>query len=130
MKEKMQQIQTEQAPQAIGPYSQAIQTNKNTTIYFSGQIPLDPKTMNMVSDDFRAQANQVFTNLEKVAQAAGGNLDDVLKLTIYLTDLNDFKVVNEVMLQYFKEPYPARTTIQVVALPKAAKIEIDAIMAL
>jgi len=120
-------IHTEKAPAAIGPYSQAIKTNN--IIYFSGQIPLDPKTMVLVSDDIAKQTEQVLTNLLHVSQAAGANLDAIVKLTIYLTDLTHFPIVNEIMGKFFKEPYPARTTIQVAALPKAAQIEIDAIMA-
>jgi reactive intermediate/imine deaminase len=121
-----QKIYTEHAPQAIGTYSQAIKCGN--TIYFSGQIPLDPKTMVLVSDDIIAQTKQVFSNLQAVCAASGGNMDAIAKLTIYLTDLAHFPVINEVMAAFFKEPYPARTTIQVSALPKAAQIEIDAIM--
>ena len=121
-----QNIHTEEAPQAMGPYSQAIRVDK--TVYFSGQIPLDPKTMALVSDDFTAQARQVFRNLQAVSQAAGGRLENIVKLTIYLLDLQYFPRVNEVMMQFFTEPYPARATIQVSALPKAAQIEIDAVM--
>jgi len=119
-------IQTDHAPQAIGPYSQAIQFN--STVYFSGQIPLDPKTMLIVDDDFAKQAQQVMLNLQAVSHAAGGSLDQIVRLTIYLTDLADFSVLNNMMTQFFKPPYPARTTIQVAALPKSAKIEIDAVM--
>lgn len=121
-----QKIHTEQAPRAIGPYSQAMQSGN--TVYFSGQIPLDPSTMTIVSEDFAVQAEQVFLNLEQVCKAAQGNLDNIVKLTIYLTDLTYFSVVNDIMTRFFSEPYPARTTIQVPALPKAAQIEIDAIM--
>lgn len=119
-------IQTEFAPKAIGPYSQAIQAGN--TFYFSGQIPLDPKTMALISDDFKQQAVQTFLNLQAVAKAAGGDLDKLVKLTIYLTDLTQFPVFNEVMTKFFKEPYPARTTIQVSALPKNAQVEVDAVM--
>lgn len=119
-------IETQHAPQAIGPYSQAIQAGN--TIYFSGQIPLDPKTMEIVSTDFAAQALQVITNLQEVSKAAGGNLDAIVKMTIYLTDLAHFHILSEVMMRFFKQPYPARTTIQVSALPKAALIEIEAVM--
>lgn len=119
-------IQTENAPQAIGPYSQAIKVSN--TVYFSGQIPLDPATMTLVSDDFTAQTVQTLTNLQEVSKAAGGSLDAIVKLTIYLTDLTHFPIVNEMMTRFFKEPFPARATIQVSALPKAAKIEIDAVM--
>lgn len=119
-------IQTEDAPKAIGPYSQAVKAGN--TVYFSGQIPLDPKTMTLVGGDISAQAEQVFVNLQAVAKAAGGSLDAIVKLTIYLTDLNGFPLVNEIMKTFFKEPYPARSTIQISALPKAAQIEIEAIM--
>ncbi|RDI41707.1 Rid family detoxifying hydrolase [Aquicella lusitana] len=119
-------IQADQAPQAIGPYSQAIRTGN--VVYFSGQIPLDPNTMALVADDFAKQATQVFANLVEVCKAAGGSLEAIVKLTIYLTDLAHFPIVNEVMMQFFSEPYPARTTLQVSALPKNAQIEIEAIM--
>jgi reactive intermediate/imine deaminase len=119
-------INTTEAPEAIGPYSQAVKIGQ--CVYLSGQIPLVPQTMVLVSMDFRDQALQVFTNLKKVCEAAHGGLADIVKLTIYLTDLAHFAVVNEVMLQFFHEPYPARATIQVAALPKAALIEVDAIM--
>ncbi|TAK73086.1 MAG: RidA family protein [Gammaproteobacteria bacterium] len=120
------QIQTEAAPRAIGPYSQAIKIGN--TVYFSGQIPLHPETMALVSDDFAAQAEQVFNNLEAVSKAAGGGLEAIVKLTIYLTDMASFPVVNTTMTRFFQPPYPARTTVQVSALPKAAQIEIDAVM--
>jgi reactive intermediate/imine deaminase len=119
-------IQSEQAPRAIGPYSQAIRVHN--TVYFSGQIPLDPATMTIVSDEFAAQATQVFTNLQAVSTAAGGSLDAIVKLTIYLTDLATFAEMNDIMMRFFRDPFPARTTIQVAALPKAARIEIDAVM--
>lgn len=119
-------INTEKAPRAIGPYSQAI-TNDGV-VYLSGQIPLDPVTMMLVSDDIKEQAAQVFKNLKAVCEAAGGSLDHLLKITIYLTDLSVFSLVNEVMMTYFNEPYPARATIQVSALPKDAKIEVDGVM--
>jgi reactive intermediate/imine deaminase len=119
-------VHTSSAPAAIGPYSQAIKANQ--TIYLSGQIALDPKTMTIVSEDFKAQALQVMHNLKEVAIAAGGTLDNIVKLTIYLIDFNDFTILNEIMSQFFTEPYPARATIQVVALPKNVKIEIDGIM--
>lgn len=121
-------IQTALAPQAIGTYSQAVKCAQ--TVYISGQIPLDAKTMTMVDGGFAAQAEQVFLNLKAVATAAGGSLDAVVKLTIFLTDLANFPVVNEVMARHFSEPYPARSTIQVSALPKNAQIEIDAVMVL
>jgi reactive intermediate/imine deaminase len=123
---KKQKIHSPSAPQAIGPYSQAIWAGN--TVYLSGQIGFDPKSMLLVSEDAAMQTSQVFSNMQEVCRAAGGDVDDIVKLTIYLTDLAYFPVVNEVMAKYFSEPYPARTTIQVSALPKAAKIEIDAIM--
>lgn len=123
MKEK---IQTERAPQASGPYSQAIRVGN--TVYFAGQIPLDPETMNLVSDSFQKQAEQVFINLNEVVKAAGGTLDNIVKLNVYLRDLTNFSFVNEVMVRYFVEPYPVRTTIEVSALPKNSQIEIDAVM--
>jgi reactive intermediate/imine deaminase len=122
-------VNTESAPQAIGTYSQAITTDARLTTYLSGQIPLDPATMEMVSDEFAAQAHQVFKNLRAVAKAAGGDLGNCVKLNIYLTDLGNFASVNEVMAQYFDAPYPARAAIQVSALPRGAAIEIDAVMA-
>jgi reactive intermediate/imine deaminase len=123
-----QKIQTEHAPKAIGPYSQAVKINN--TVYFSGQIPLDPITMNLVSDDFLIQAEQVFLNLQAVVKAACGDFDAIVKLTVYLIDLAHFPIFNDVMARYFNEPYPSRTTIQVAALPKDAKIEIEAMMVL
>lgn len=122
-------VETDQAPAAIGTYSQAVQTTAQTTTYLSGQIPLDPTTMQLVGDAFSAQAHQVFRNLRAVAEAAGGDLSQCVKLTVYLVDLDQFATVNEVMAEYFTAPYPARAAIQVSALPKAAQIEIDAIMA-
>lgn len=121
-------INTNEAPAAIGPYSQAVVIDN--TVYFSGQIPLDPKTMTLVARDISTQAEQVFQNIQKVAEAAGGNLSEIVKLTIYLIDLSHFQFVNDVMSKYFSEPYPARTTIQVAALPRDALIEVDAIMML
>ena len=121
-------IQTPEAPAAIGTYSQAVQTSAATMTFISGQIPLDPNSMTLVSEDFEEQAHRVFINLRAIAEAAGGRLSDCVKLTIYLTDLNQFANVNEVMATYFAEPYPARAAIEVSALPKQAQIEIDAIM--
>ncbi|MFT6898173.1 MAG: reactive intermediate/imine deaminase [Paraglaciecola sp.] len=121
-------IHTDQAPQAIGPYSQGIKSG--TTVYLSGQIPLVPETMEMVSEDFAEQAQQVFKNVQAVCKAAGGNTNDLAKVNIYLTDLSNFAMVNEIMSQYFKQPYPARAAIGVRALPKGAQIEIDGIMEL
>ncbi len=119
-------INTDDAPKAIGPYSQGIKIGN--TVYFSGQIPLHPETMALVSNDFAAQAEQVFNNLKAVSCAAGGHLNDIVKLTIYLVDLTHFSVVNDIMSRFFQSPYPARTTIQVAALPKGAQIEVDAVM--
>jgi reactive intermediate/imine deaminase len=119
-------IHTTNAPQAIGTYSQAIRVGD--TIYCSGQIPLDPNTMDLVGTEITAQVEQVFANLSAVCIAAGGTLNDIVKLTIYLVDLAHFPVVNEVMSRLFAAPYPARTTIQISALPKAAQVEVDAIM--
>lgn len=124
----MQQIQTSLAPSAIGPYSQAIKIGE--MVFLSGQIPLDVQTMNLVSEDIHQQAEQIFKHLQAISEAAGGGLASIVKLTIYLTDLNDFTIVNQTMQRFFVEPYPARATIQVSALPKAAKIEVDAIMVL
>ena len=121
-------IYCDQAPRAIGPYSIAV--HSHNTVYFSGQIPLNPTTMSLISNNFEEQALQVLKNLNAVAEAAGGQLDAIVKLTIYLTNLADFPVLNEVMKRFFREPYPARSTIQVSALPLNAKIEVDAIMAL
>ena len=121
-------IQTPEAPAAIGTYSQAVQTSAATMTFISGQIPLEPDSMTLVSEDFEEQAHRVFINLRAIAEAAGGRLSDCVKLTIYLTDLIQFASVNEVMATYFAEPYPARAAIEVSALPKQAQIEIDAIM--
>ena len=124
----LEQVHSDSAPAAIGPYSQAIKAGP--LVFLSGQIPLDPKSMEIVSDDIAAQTHQVFKNLIAVADAAGGSLSNAAKLTIYLTDLGDFAVVNKIMAGYFSEPYPARATIQVSALPKRSAVEIDAILAL
>ena len=121
-------IQTPEAPAAIGTYSQAVQTPAATMTFISGQIPLHPNSMTLVSEAFEEQAHRVFINLRAIAEAAGGRLSDCVKLTIYLTDLGEFATVNEVMATYFAEPYPARAAIEVSALPKQAQIEIDAIM--
>ncbi|MFC0445579.1 RidA family protein [Pseudidiomarina halophila] len=121
-------ISTENAPAAIGTYSQAVKIG--TTVYLSGQIPLEPETMEFVSEDFRAQAVQVFKNLAAVCEAAGGELQDMVKLQIYLIDLGQFAIVNEVMAEFFNTPYPARAAIGVKALPKGAQIEIDGVMEL
>jgi reactive intermediate/imine deaminase len=121
-------IQTNKAPQAIGTYSQAVRVDR--TVYLSGQIPLVPKTMAIIEGDISAQITQVFDNLQAVAEAAGGDFSDVVKLTVYLTDLAHFPIVNEIMGHYFQHPYPARAAIGVAALPKAAAVEMDAIMVL
>lgn len=119
-------IRTSDAPAAIGTYSQAVKIG--TTVYLSGQIPLVPATMQMVSDDFAQQTHQVFKNLSAVCEAAGGSLNNMVKLNIFLIDLGQFAVVNEIMSQYFAEPYPARAAVQVSALPRASQIEIDGVM--
>jgi len=119
-------ISTNKAPQAIGTYSQAVRVGN--TVYLSGQIPLLPDTMELVDGDMTACIRQVFDNLSAVAEAAGGSLADIAKLNVFLTDLSDFPVVNEVMAEYFAEPYPARAAIGVAALPKGAGVEMDAIM--
>lgn len=121
-------ISTPKAPQAIGAYSQAIKIGD--TVYLSGQIPLAPDTMEIVEGDFERQAEQVFLNLHAVVNAAGGTFDQVVKLTIYMTDLSKFPIVNEVMARHFKKPYPARATVGVAALPKGAAVEVDAVLAL
>ena len=118
-------IQTENAPQAIGTYSQAVKAGD--TVYLSGQIPLDPETMDVVPGDFAAK---VFENLKAVCEAAGGGLKDIVKLNIYMTDLANFATVNEIMATYFQEPYPARAAIGVAALPKGVPIEMEAVMVL
>ncbi|NBC14404.1 MAG: RidA family protein [Gammaproteobacteria bacterium] len=121
-------IHTDQAPEAIGPYSQAVRAGD--TVYLSGQIPLDPATMSLVDGDMEAQVRRVLDNLQAVARAAGGELADIVKLNIYLTDLAHFPLVNELMQAYFTEPYPARAAIGVASLPKGAQVEMDAVMAL
>ena len=120
-----QAIHTKDAPEAIGTYSQAIKVGE--TVFISGQIPLEPGTMNIVDEDIRAQTHRVFNNLAAVVREGGGNLDDVVKLTVFLTDLSNFAVVNEVMAEHFNPPYPARAAVGVAALPKGVPIEIDAI---
>lgn len=121
-------IKTAAAPAAIGTYSQAVKAGN--TVYLSGQIPLTPRTMQLVEGDMAVQIGQVFDNLQAVATAAGGSLADIVKLNIYLTDLAHFPLVNEVMSRYFREPYPARAAIGVASLPKGAAIEADAVMVL
>ena len=121
-------ITTEAAPAAIGPYSQGIKVGN--TVWISGQIPLDPTSMKIVSGDITAEAEQVFRNLSAVAEASGGTLNDAVKINISLTDLGGFEAVNAVMAGYFEEPYPARACVQVAALPKGVRIEVEAILAL
>ena len=121
-------IHTDNAPAAIGTYSQAI--DANGLVFLSGQIPLDPETMEVVDGDFEARARHVFDNLAAVAHAAGGSLDDVVKLTVFLTDLANFATVNAVMEDYFKEPFPARAAVGVASLPRGVDVEADAILAI
>ncbi len=121
-------IATPHAPQAIGTYSQAIRAG--STVYLSGQIPLDPATGELVAGDMEAQVRRVFDNLLAVAQAAGGDLSHVVKLTVYLTDLAHFALVNRVMAEYFSQPYPARAAVGVAALPRGAAVEMDGILEL
>lgn len=121
-------ISTDKAPQAIGTYSQAVKIDN--TVYLSGQIPLVPETMELVEGDMRVQITQVFSNLTAVAEASGGSLANVAKLNIYLTDLSHFPLVNEVMSEYFSEPYPARAAVGVAELPKASLVEMDAVLVL
>ena len=121
-------IATQSAPHAIGPYSQGIKAGN--TVWISGQIPLEPISMTLVKGDITAQAEQVFTNLTAIAEAAGGTLNNAVKVNISLTDLSDFDAVNTVMASYFEAPYPARACVQVAALPKGADIEVEAILVL
>jgi len=125
---KKEIVITDEAPKAIGTYSQAVKVGN--TVYLSGQIPLDPASGEMVAGDIRAQITRVFDNLAAVARAANGGLQDVVKLNVFLTDLRNFPQVNEIMAQYFKEPYPARAAVGVAALPRAAQVEMDAVMVL
>ena len=120
-----QPIHSNEAPNAIGPYSQAVRVGD--TVYLSGQIPLDPQTMELVEGDIEARARRVFDNLAAVMQEAGGSLSDIVKLTIYLVDLEQFGRVNEVMAEYFDAPFPSRATVAVAALPKGAPIEVEAV---
>ncbi len=122
----IQPIHSELAPAAIGTYSQAVK--HGNTVYLSGQIPLDPKTMQLCSDEIRLQIAQVIENLSAVCEAAGGSLATIVKLSVYLIDLNHFPLINEAMARYFSEPYPARVAIGVAALPRGAEVEMDAIM--
>ena len=121
-------IHTDHAPAAIGPYSQAVRVGN--TVYFSGQIPLDPATGALVEGDIAVQVRRALDNLDAVAQAAGGSLSNIVRLGLYLTDLGQFSAVNEVMQEYFDSPYPARSTVEVSALPKGAVFEVDAVMML
>lgn len=124
----MKPIHTDLAPKAIGTYSQAIQSGN--TVYLSGQIPLNPETMQLCDDDIKLQIAQVLENLAAVCEAAGGSLSHIVKLSVYLTDLENFHLVNEAMRRYFVEPYPARVAIGVSALPRGSKVEMDGIMVL
>lgn len=126
MSANRQPIHTDKAPAAIGPYSQAIRSGD--TVYLSGQIPLDPASGEVIEGDIAAMTRRVFDNLEAVAEAAGGSMNHIVKLNIYLTDLGHFAAVNEIMAERFDEPYPARAAIQVAALPKGVPVEMDAIM--
>lgn len=126
MKREREIVSTDRAPRAIGPYSQAVKVG--AAVYLSGQIPLDPGTMTLVDGDMESQIRRVFDNLDAVARAAGGDLSHIVKLSVYLTDLSHFPLVNEVMTRYFREPYPARAAIGVAALPKGAQVEMEAIM--
>jgi reactive intermediate/imine deaminase len=121
-------IHTDSAPAAVGTYSQAVRAGN--LVFISGQIPFVPATMEIVDGDFAARARQVFENLKAIAEASGGSLNDAVKLTIFLTDLDNFATVNEVMAEYCDEPYPARAAVQVAALPKGVDVEADAILAL
>lgn len=121
-------ISTDRAPSAIGPYSQAVKMGD--TVYLSGQIPLVPETMTLVEGDIGAQVHQVFRNLAAVCEAAGGTLQDIVKLNIYLTDLSHFATVNDIMTDYLAQPYPARAAIGVAALPKGAQVEMDGVLGL
>jgi reactive intermediate/imine deaminase len=128
MSKQRMTIQTDQAPQAIGTYSQAVKVGD--TVYLSGQIPLVPETMELVEGDMEANVRRVFDNLKAVAEATGGSLADIAKLNIFLTDLAHFALVNEVMADYFQQPYPARAAVGVASLPKGVDVEMDAIMVL
>ena len=123
-----QVIHTPDAPAAIGPYSQAIRVGD--TLWMSGQIALDPATMQIVDGGIEAQAHRVFRNMRAVADTAGATLDDIVKLTIYMVDLAEFGKVNEIMATYFSQPYPARSTVQVAALPRGSRVEVEGIVAL
>ena len=121
-------VSTSAAPAAIGPYSQAVRMG--STIWLSGQIPLDPATKELVKGDIEVQARQVFENMKAIVAAAGASFEDVVKTTIFLVDLSHFALVNKVMAEYFREPYPARSTVGVAALPRGAQVEVECIVAL
>jgi len=121
-------ISTPLAPQAIGTYSQAVKVGE--TVYLSGQIPLDPETMQVVDGDIAVHIRRVFDNLKAVAEAAGGDFNDIVKLNVFLTDLSNFPIVNEIMAEYFSQPYPARAAVGVAALPKGVGVEMDGVMVL
>ncbi|SMN15258.1 Bona fide RidA/YjgF/TdcF/RutC subgroup [uncultured Candidatus Thioglobus sp.] len=121
-------ISTDKAPQAIGTYSQAVCVTGGSTVYLSGQIPLIPETMEMIEGDISAQIHQVFKNLTAVCEKSGGSLNDIVKLNIFLTELSNFAVVNEIMAQYFDQPYPARAAVGINELPKFSRVEMDGIM--
>ncbi|MGK0673844.1 MAG: RidA family protein [Halothiobacillaceae bacterium] len=121
-------IHTDQAPAAIGTYSQAVRVGE--TVYLAGQIALDPVSMHLVQDDIEAEIHQVFKNLRAVCAAAGGSLNDVVKLNVFLTDLSNFATVNSIMAEYFEQPYPARAAVGVASLPRGARVEVDGVMVL
>ncbi|MFZ5467662.1 MAG: RidA family protein [Pseudomonadota bacterium] len=121
-------IHTDKAPQAIGTYSQAVRVGE--TVYLSGQIALDPASMQMVQDSIETEIHQVFMNLRAVCEAAGGSLNDVVKLNVFLTDLSNFAIVNSIMAEYFEQPYPARAAVGVAELPRGARVEADGVMVL
>lgn len=121
-------IHTSQAPAAVGPYSQAVSTTATRTVYLSGQIALDPKTGELANASFEAEVRQAFSNMAAVVKEAGGDLTNVVKLTLYLTDLNNFSVVNEIMAEVIPQPFPARSTVGVLSLPKGASFEVEAIV--
>lgn len=123
-------IHTSDAPAAVGPYSQAVMVSSGKTVFLSGQIGLDPKTGELVSDSFEAEVHQAFSNMTAVVTQAGATLQNIVKLTLYLTDLNKFSVVNEIMAKVISQPYPARSTVGVVSLPKGASFEVEAIVVL
>ncbi|WP_028358103.1 Rid family detoxifying hydrolase [Brackiella oedipodis] len=123
-------VQTDQAPAALGPYSQAVKIQSSSILYVSGQLGLDPKTAELVSDDFEAQVRQAFSNLINVIQAGGGSVNNIIKLGLFVTDLSHFATVNQVMLEVINEPFPARSTVEVSALPKGGLFEVEAVVAL